>query len=156
LLFFVFGTALAHQIRIRECILDRDRIPIASPLSNTLSSSLSFRRLPVPTTEAAEATRAGDPPPEALVAIKNIIDGWNSEPTDHGSEAAQSTAADIALQPPKALCGRVANVAIWEQAQYELLEEIRIKPGTFVRLRNAHEGKLMSGLRCKKASRLCI
>jgi len=81
----------------------------------------------------------GDPPPEALQAIANAVECINSN--GDGDDASS-------LEPPTCLCGRVTNVAVWEEADWGLVMEM-LQVGTFIRLRNVHEGSMNNGLRCK-------
>ena len=57
------------------------------------------------------------------------------------------------LDPPKCLCGRVTNVAIWEEPHWDLIREV-LRVGSFIRLRNVHEGRLYGGLLCKFSCRM--
>lgn len=98
--------------------------------------SLAFSRLPTPAAGAAEAIKNGDPPSEALQAIANAV------------ERIKAADDSSALEPPKSLCGRVMNVAVWEEPDLQLIKET-LGVGTFIRLRNVHESRLLTGLRCK-------
>ena len=57
-----------------------------------------------------------------------------------GSEAEDNESFD----PPKCLCGRVVNVAIWEAEQWEQIRsnESGVRVGKFVRLKNVNDGRL--------------
>ena len=96
--------------------------------------------MPLASAGAAEAIKKGDPPSEALQAIANAI-GCIQQSADDGDNASS-------LESPKSLCGRVANVAVWEEPHWDLVAEI-LQVGTFVRLRNVHESRMYNGLRCK-------
>lgn len=98
-----------------------------------------FFSLPVASAGANEAIRNGDPPSQTLVAIAKAVEAINKR--GDGDEASS-------LEPPKSLCGRVTNVAIWEEKYWILVMET-LKVGTFVRLRNVHEGSVANGLGCK-------
>jgi len=70
--------------------------------------------------------RFSDPPSKALSSIANII---SMVPFDD---------IDAAFEPPKRLCGRVINIAIWEDSCWNFLigAKMYVKVGNFVRLRN--------------------
>ena len=92
--------------------------------------------LPLTTPVASSAIMRGDPPPEALIKIASII------------KQLQRIRQNENLQPPKALTGRVANVAVWEDSHWELVSTV-VKVGTFIRLRNVQDRRMeISGLRC--------
>jgi hypothetical protein len=91
--------------------------------------------LPLATAAASDAVKNGDPPSEAIIAmaaiIKNLI----------------RCRPDSNILPPKALTGRVANVAIWEDSHWQLVTKV-VRAGSFIRLRNVQDSKMESGLRC--------
>ena len=64
----------------------------------------------------------GDPPAEAMVQISSIIEKLED-------------AGMVKLDTPKAACGKVANVLVWEETHWKLITE-HIPVGCFVRLRN--------------------
>jgi len=66
-----------------------------------------------------------DPPHQALSSIADIIRMRSLD--DIGTEI---------FDPPKRLCGRVINIAIWEDSYWKLLENANCLVGTFIRLRN--------------------
>jgi hypothetical protein len=92
--------------------------------------------LPLATAQASDSVKFGDPPPDALLAISNVIDklhlmGLKRE-----------------LQAPLAVTGRVANVTIWEQSHWNIVSRA-LKVGSFIRLRNVQDTRMVdSGLRC--------
>jgi hypothetical protein len=83
--------------------------------------------LPIHTEQARESVRAGDPPLVSLIAIAKII------------LQLQKLRENPDLQPPKALSGRVANVAIWEKQHWNLITESIVTLGSFIRLRNVQD-----------------
>lgn len=83
--------------------------------------------LPLDSAEAIESIRSGDPPSSTLIVIADIV------------EKLQNLRQNPDLCPPKALSGRVANVAIWEQEHWQLVFEKVIKVGLFIRLRNVQD-----------------
>ena len=94
---------------------------------------------------ARQAIQEGDPPSSVLTAISKIVPtltkGVGGDDEREGFE------------PPKCLCGRVVNVAIWEAEQWERIRsnESGIRVGKFVRLKNVNDGRLGSEnpKRCK-------
>jgi len=78
----------------------------------------------------------------------------------HAETAGNTTgkeSSDITMTPPKSLCGRVINVAIWEKPQWDLITSSHdsISIGKFIRLRNVNEECLpSSGLRCLMVHKL--
>lgn len=97
-----------------------------------------FSRLPTPAAGAGDAIRDGDPPSQALQAIATAVERIK----------AVDDAGDVStLEPPKCLCGRVMNVAVWEEPDLHLVKDT-LSVGTFIRLRNVHETRLLTGLRC--------
>lgn len=87
------------------------------------SSNYCFR-LPVNTVLARRTQAQGDPPPGALAKISSMLDKLRKSNERYGT-----------LQTPKALCGKVANVVIWEETFWELVTQ-HVQVGCFVRLRN--------------------
>lgn len=108
-------------------------------LKRTRLTKARSSRLPLASAGAAEAIKKGDPPSEALQAIANIIEYIKS--SDDGDDVSS-------LEPPRCLCGRVVNVAVWEEPYWNLVIET-LQVGTFIRLRNVHENRLWNGLKCK-------
>jgi hypothetical protein len=100
-------------------------------------------RLPLASAAAGAAVKNGDPPCEALQSIASVIESIKSADGD------RDTGDDVAsLEPPKSLCGRVANVAVWEEPHWDLVREV-LRVGSFIRLRNVHESRMYDGLKCK-------
>jgi Telomeric single stranded DNA binding POT1/CDC13 len=83
--------------------------------------------LPIDTEQARESVRHGDPPSVCLIKISEII------------AKLQDLRNNPDLQPPKALSGRVANVAIWEKQHWDLINEGIVSVGSFIRLRNVQD-----------------
>ena len=52
----------------------------------------------------------------------------------------QLQASTGTMKVPISLCGRVANVVVWEKSHWDLIHE-HIPVGTFLRLRNVHTPK---------------
>lgn len=100
-------------------------------------------RLPCAAVGAAEAIKNGDPPSEALQAIANAVETIKA--VDNAST----------LEPPKSLCGRVMNVAVWEEPDLQFIK-FALQVGSFIRLRNVHECRILSGLRCKFAREVLL
>lgn len=93
--------------------------------------------LPMSTAAALESITTGDPPSAALVKIAEII------------KKLQVMRQNPDLQPPKALSGRVANVAIWEKQHWDLIKDNFVTVGCFIRLRNVQDNKMKNcDLRC--------
>jgi len=96
--------------------------------------------MPLATAEANEAVMHGDPPPEAIVCLASII------------KRLQTIRPNPTMQTPKAVSGRVANVAIWEDSHWGLIEKA-VRVGSFIRLRNVQDSRFppdgyAGGLRC--------
>jgi hypothetical protein len=92
--------------------------------------------LPLATAAASDAVKNGDPPSEAIVAIAAIIKNL------------RRVRPDSNLLPPKAVSGRVANVAIWEDSHWQLVAKA-VRVGSFIRLRNVQDSRMQgNGLRC--------
>ena len=87
--------------------------------------------LPIDTEQARESVKNGDPPTVCLIKISEIL------------LKLQELRQNPDLQPPKALSGRVANVAIWEKQHWELVNEGIVSVGSFIRLRNVHDSLFM-------------
>ena len=84
-----------------------------------------------------ESLSDGDPPVKAVVKIANLAKTLQSSRPD-----------DKPLLTPYALTGRVVNVAVWEQSQWELVQEV-VEIGTFIRLRNVKYEKIVDeDIRC--------
>lgn len=85
---------------------------------------------------ARQAIQEGDPPSSVLTAISKIV------PTLR--KGVGSDGESEGFEPPKCLCGRVVNVAIWEAEQWERIRsnESGIRVGKFVRLKNVNDGRL--------------
>ena len=78
----------------------------------------------------------GDPPAAALVEIAHVV------------KKLQFIRQNPEFTPPKALTGRVVNVAIWEESHWDLVQEA-CRVGSFIRLRNVRDGRLPnSDFRC--------
>ena len=77
-----------------------------------------------------------DPPCRAVESIKCIIQHLNKQRELYNvSESLYS----VVLEPPKALCGSVINVSIWETCHWELIQSLKesfTDIGKFIRLRN--------------------
>jgi hypothetical protein len=123
--FCVFGMALARGLQIRKLCSDGCNLGCTLFLSLTYFHSFGhYFRLPIGTQLARSAQAQGDPPPEALVKISCILE-----------KLRKSNKRYRTLQTPKALCGKVANVVIWEESYWELVTK-HVPVGCFVRLRN--------------------
>jgi len=94
-------------------------------------------RLPITTDSVVASFRQGEPPSLALARIARIID-----------LARNSEGSNFEWEPPKSLCGKVANVAVWEAPQWDRVKAT-MSVGGFVRMRNIHEGDLYDGLKCE-------
>mmetsp|Transcript_39941 Transcript_39941/g.96365 ORF Transcript_39941/g.96365 Transcript_39941/m.96365 type:complete len:1004 (-) Transcript_39941:2686-5697(-) len=84
--------------------------------------------LPMQLVAARHAQRKGDPPPEALKKISDVI----------GALVAANGVQDVhkkGWQPPKALCGKVANAVVWEETYWDMIQK-NLSVGSFVRMRN--------------------
>ena len=93
--------------------------------------------VPIDSEEARMSVQNGDPPPAALIKIAKIV------------HALKELRQNEDIQPPTKLSGRVANVAIWEKQQWELIEKGFVKVGSFIRLRNVQDTVfLKSHFRC--------
>lgn len=82
----------------------------------------SSDRMPIP--RPSNRQPSGEPPSEALVNISKI------EEQREGCGP---------LQHPKRLCGRIVNVAVWENPHWELLANLGNVVGRFFRFRNVRE-----------------
>lgn len=129
-----------HPRRIRKFNASVFVVSSLSVYSSDADYYVSSPSLPVASAGAASSIRNGDPPSEALEAIAKTVEAIKSK--GDGADEASS------LEPPTCLCGRVMNIAVWEEAHWALVREI-LKVGSFIRLRNVHEGTIMTGLRCK-------
>ena len=89
-------------------------------------------KLPIPTAEANEAVLRGEPTSAVIGRMAAFI-------------REMEKGADDPIEPPKSLCGKVINVAIWEDAHWELVKKT-LRPGKFVRIRNVSQGQLYNGL----------
>lgn len=74
----------------------------------------------------------GDPPSAVLARIAFVI------------QAIKAKIKDIELDVPKAVTGRVSNVAVWEKSHWSLVQQT-VHAGSFIRLRNVKEGCLQNG-----------
>lgn len=84
-----------------------------------------------------QAKDKGDPPQSCLIRIAQII------------TKLQEIHSNPDLNPPNALSGRVATLAIWEKENWELIQQGAIVVGSFVRIRNVKDQKLFKGdFRC--------
>ena len=85
---------------------------------------------------ARQAIQEGDPPSSVLTAISKIVPTLTKGVGGDGESEG--------FEPPKCLCGRVVNVAIWEAEQWERIRsnESGIRVGKFVRLKNVNDGRL--------------
>ena len=91
---------------------------------------------------SAPAPGSFDPPSTALVSLSKIKESREGRPP---------------LPVVKRLCGRVVNVAIWEEPHWSILTKSGTRAGRFVRLRNVHEGFFDDvGLNCKWSGVLCL
>jgi hypothetical protein len=89
------------------------------------------------TMPARQTQEKGDPPPEALTKIASTIQKL------HASGRSRN------LETPKALCGKVANVLIWEESHWKLIAD-HASVGSFIRLRNVDVRKWKTNeFRCK-------
>lgn len=92
--------------------------------------------LPLETPAANRAVVNGDPPSETIVSIASII------------TKLQTLRPEPNFEPPKAVTGRVANAAIWEDSHWDLVVK-SLRVGSFIRLRNVQDSRLdANGLRC--------
>ncbi len=92
---------------------------------------------PIDNPAGFQAAQKGDPPQACLIRIAQI------------SQKLREIHSNPDLNPPKALCGRVATVAIWEKENWQLIQEWAIVVGSFVRIRNVKDQKLFKGdFRC--------
>jgi len=55
-------------------------------------------------------------------------------------EPATTNSFSSVLDAPHELCGKIVNVAIWEESHWKLIESYKLCPGKFIRLRNVNEG----------------
>jgi len=89
----------------------------------------------------ADMARNGDPPEQALEKIASVINKLHTRSPDTLST----------LQPPKALTGRVVNVAVWENGIWDFVTQ-STAVGSFVRLRNVDDNIMNQvsgfGIRC--------
>jgi hypothetical protein len=93
-------------------------------ISNSLQLfCLQIQSLPIATVMAQQSVRNGDPPCSAVVKIASVVKKIR-ELDDNES-----------LEAPKALCGRVVNLIIWEDDLWHMAKS-NIQIGTFLRLRN--------------------
>jgi hypothetical protein len=89
--------------------------------------------------QAFECIVDGDPPPEALKRLADLI-----------KRLRDRIPWARTLVQPTAVTGRVVNVAVWEPAHWKLCCEV-LSVGSFVRLRNIMDEPLPGGsLRCLK------
>ena len=88
--------------------------------------------LPIATSAANQAVFRGEPPSEVIEYLAKVIQDFNKDDED-------------SIEPPKSLCGKVTNIAIWEDAHWNFVKK-NLRPGNFVRLRNISQGQLFHGL----------
>jgi Telomeric single stranded DNA binding POT1/CDC13 len=102
-----------------------------------------------------------DPVPELLPpSLANLLRSSGDPPSVCLERLAQITRRIGALKDefkvpaPRSLTGRVVNVAIWEDAHWELVaERSAVKVGSFIRLRNVRESVLHNtNIRCINVS----
>ena len=95
--------------------------------------SIQFRgRLPL---DAASIglSQPHDPPEQVLVEIEKIL-------------ADISSSSGHTIEAPISLCGRVINAVIWEEELWTLIyKEHIVHIGSFIRLRNVNNSKLLTG-----------
>ena len=77
-----------------------------------------------------------DPPHRALEKLRDVIEGFKRE-----------EACFVDMEAPRTLCGRVVNVLIWEESQWNYVKDLKV--GTFIRLRNLTEKYSDGWMRCK-------
>jgi hypothetical protein len=88
---------------------------------------------------ALNGSSSPDPPVEVLEKIRLIV------------SRIKELQPESNLCAPDALTGRIANVAIWERSDWELIEEV-VSVGSFIRLRNVNDGPLFgTQFRCLMA-----
>jgi hypothetical protein len=80
------------------------------------------------------ASRDGDPPSCVVEKLAGIV------------QELRRIRQNPNLQEPKALTGRIGNVAIWEEPFWELVQKA-VKVGSFIRLRNVHDTRIPNGIR---------
>jgi hypothetical protein len=94
----------------------------------------------VPQDLALELHRQGDPSSFCLDRLNHII-----------SRILESK-SDFSVMAPRILTGRVVNVAVWEDAHWELAQSV-VKVGSFIRLRNVRDSVLHgTSVRCLHVS----
>ena len=113
--------------------------------------------LPINSLLASDATSKGDPPPACIQKIEKLVNDRNEAGDDDDDDDDEDD--DYQLSAPPALCGRVINVAVWENAHWlyltsgwlgtnfaDISEERRISSavsvGDWIRLRNVTDGDL--------------
>jgi hypothetical protein len=95
-------------------------------------------RPPIETIATLYTRGSGDPPSDAVLKVASVAQGLQ--------------ASDSSMKLPKALCGRVANVVIWEDQHWARIKE-HAPIGTFIRLRNVGVRRhQQNGFRCKSTS----
>jgi hypothetical protein len=100
------------------------------------SSTSLVSSLPLATPEANSSITNGEPSSAAVVNIASIVEKFKETGSPN-------------LEAPKALCGRVSNVVIWEESHWKLVTST-LQPGNFIRLRNVEDRRWTEGnLRCK-------
>lgn len=75
-------------------------------------------------TSTVTGLELGDPPPLAVSRVASVIEKLKTNPN-----------LSTYLATPKALCGRVTNVVIWEEDHWKLIRD-NVPIGSFIRLRN--------------------
>lgn len=89
---------------------------------------------PCPTLESKQSmAETGDPPPAAISLLYRLVRQLRNEQNSHF------------LCPPKAVTGRVANVAVWEKMHWDFVNRF-VERGSFLRLRNIQLGSATSDL----------
>jgi hypothetical protein len=127
------GRVRLHQIRkLKNLSFNHYCSP---PYVDLTSHDFPGHRVFVETIATRQAIGRGEPPPEALTRISSIVQ--RLQETNH------------AMEIPKALCGRVSNVLVWEESHWEFIRQ-SAPVGTFLRLRNVDIRKWQNTpFRCK-------
>jgi hypothetical protein len=110
-------------------------------ISNSLQLfQLQTQSLPIATAMAQQSVRNGDPPCSAVVKIAAVV------------KKIRELDGNESVVAPKALCGRVVNLIIWEDALWDMVKS-NVQIGTFLRLRNVdyqmwREGNMKGNYHC--------
>lgn len=92
-----------------------------------------------------------DPPPQQELETSGV------EPPSQALERIAAIVGKLpannhrpSFLPPKAVTGRVVNLAVWEDSHWDLITKIgAVSVGSFIRLRNIDDNKMInSGIRC--------